>query len=305
MPNAIQHHYVSKFLLDSFCEDNSSKLFVYDLEKNGIRQQIPKEVASECNFYSLRVNGQLDIGLEDFFSTIETKAAPIIEKFKQDLPLSDLERNNLANFISLMRIRTPAFLNNAAKLRVAFEESKQFDETQSLEFTLTRWKEVRRDNILRDSFLWWYWAFLEHNILNMKWGFIKAPLGKRFITSDNPLCSIIKESEFTKNGISIIHEFQDSSLLLYLPLSKEHAWLGYYPINENIVDVIKNDPKRIEMFERNTVIWADKYLYASTEDLNILNHGMQYKDVKPFDINIEVFRAHHSFRPANIKVKRV
>jgi hypothetical protein len=139
----------------------------------------------------------------------------------------------------------------------------------------------------------------------MKWGLIKAPLGKRFITSDNPLCSIIKESEFTKNGISIIHEFQDSSLLLYLPLSKEHAWLGYYPINENIVDVIKNDPKRIEMFERNTVIWADKYLYASTEDLNILNHGMQYKDVKPFDINIEVFRAHQSFRPANIKVKRV
>ncbi len=243
--------------------------------------------------------------MEDFFCTVESEAAPIIEKFKQGFPLSDLERINFASFISLMRIRTPAFLSNAAKLRVAFEESIQFDETQCLEFTLKRWKKVRRDNVLRDPFLWWYWVFLENNILNMKWALVRASPGKNFITSDNPLCSIIKESDFTKDGVSIVNESKDPTLLLYLPLSKEHAWLGYSLVNENVVDAIKNDPKRMEMFERNSVIWADKYLYASTNDLSILNHGVQYKDVKPFDITTRSFDTHPDFIPANIKVKRV
>jgi hypothetical protein len=95
MTNPKNHHHNPKFLLEGFCEDNSPKLFVYDLEKEEIRSQIPKEVACEVNFYSRLINGNLDKQLEKEFGDIETKAAPVIEKFKKSLPLIEQEKKTL------------------------------------------------------------------------------------------------------------------------------------------------------------------------------------------------------------------
>ena len=283
IPNPKKHHYVSQFLLKEFLPPNKDQLFVYDNQKGDIRLQKTKEVACESNLYSILTDGKVDRQLEKKFSQIESEAAIIIEKFKQLTPLSAKEKEALARFIALTRIRTPSFLNNLAKLEVNSKEIGLFKETQEIDFTQERTKEISRDIILKHRFFWWYWEFLEKKILSMKWSLFEAPYGRTFIISDNPLCSILKKSESNQEGLSIIHEFNDPSLRLYLPLSKNYAWLGHMEFDKE--NCYQADDAWMNMFERNCVIWAKRYVYASTKDTAILEHAIEYKDVHPFGIN--------------------
>ena len=73
MPDPKNHHYNPKFLLEEFCEDKSPKLFVYDLEKEEIRNQIPQDVVFLGNFYNLLINGKLDKQLEKELRTLKAK----------------------------------------------------------------------------------------------------------------------------------------------------------------------------------------------------------------------------------------
>lgn len=296
-----KHHYVPQFLLKEFLPSNRDQLFVYDVQKEEIRSQKPEEVAFESNLYNVLTNGKVDRQLEKKFSQIESKAANIIEKFKQRVPLKDQEKEALASFIALTRIRTPSFLNNLAKLEVNFREIALFKETQEIDFTQERTWKISRDTILKQPFFWWYWEFLEKKILNLKWTLFEAPYGRAFIISDNPLCSILKKSESNQNGFPIIREFDDPSLRLYLPLSKNYAWLGHMEFDkENYYDA---DDAWMDMFERNCVLWANRYVYASTNDTAILEHAIERKDVHPFGINPPDEPS--GFVRSDVKVKRV
>ena len=300
MPEPKKHHYVPQFLLKEFLPYNVDQLWVYDIQKEEIRLQKPAEVACETNFYSILTDGTLDRQLEKKFSQIESKAKSIIEKFKQQAPLSTEEKQNFACFIALTRVRTPSFINNLGKLEVAFQEIGLFQKNQEIDFTQERAREISRDTILKHPFFWWHWQFLEENILRMKWSLFEAPYGREFLISDNPLCSILKPPPLNENGISTIHEFQDPSLRLYLPLSKNYAWVGHMEFDKE--DYYVADNAWMDMFERNCVIFADKYVYASTNDSAILEHAVKYKDVQPFDINPP--NKPNGFVPANAKVNR-
>lgn len=301
IPNPKKHHYVPQFLLKEFLPPNRDQLFVYDNQTEGIRQQKAKEVACESNLYSILVDGKSNKQLENKFSHIENSAAVIIEKFKQIAPLSENEKETLARFLALSRVRTPTFLNNLGKLEVNFREIGLFNETQEIDFTQERTREISRDVILRHPFFWWYWEFLEKKILSMKWSLFEAPYGRAFITSDNPLCSILKLSESNQNGVSIMHEFDDPSLRLFLPLSKSHAWLGHMEFDKD--NYYQADDGWMNVFERNCVIWANRYVYASTEDTAILERVVEFKDIHPFGINPP--EQPSGFVHSEVKVKRV
>lgn len=301
MTNQKKQHYVPQFLLKEFLPPNEDQLFVYDTQKEKIRTQKIKEVACESNFYSILTDGKSDKQLEKKLSQIEGKAAGVIEKFKQLTPLNMEEKEDFARFIALSRVRTPTFLNNLAKLEVNFTEADIYKKTDEIDFTHERTKEISRDILLKHPFFWWYWKFLEKKLLSMKWSLFEAPYGRAFVTSDNPLCSIIKPSQLNQGDVSIVHEFDDPGLRLFLPLSKNYAWLGHMDFDKD--DYYQADDTWMNMFERNCVIWANRYVYASTEDTAILDHAIQYKDVHPFCINL--LNQPPGFTHTEIKVKRV
>lgn len=300
MSNPKKHHYVPQFLLKEFLPSGKDQLFVYDTKEKAIRSQKPREVACESSLYNIIANGKIDKQLEEKFGQIESNSVEVIEKFKQRIQLSTQERETLARFIALTRIRTPAFLNALAKIEVNFRELGRFKENQEIDFTNESTKEISRDAVLKHPFFWWYWEFLEKKILTMKWSLFESPYGRAFFTSDNPLCSILKDSELTQNGISIVHEFDDASLRLFLPLSKNYAWLGhmedgrenYYMANE-----------WMSMFERNTILWANRYLYASTKDEAILDHALEYQNVYPYDFSPSI--KPHGYIEQEVQIKRV
>lgn len=294
-----KHHYNPILLLKEFCADNSRKLFIYDLDKGEIRESVPEKIACETNFYSLFNNGEIDTRLELLFSKIESEALPAIENFKNSVPLSTKEKEDFAKFIALMGIRTPTFINNMALHKTTREDFASFEKEQSPEFTQPRIKEIARDIVLQESFIWEYWHHLENKILDMKWSLFKAAPGKRFITSDNPLCYILEPSDHNRDGIDIFLALQDPSLLLYLPLSKGYCWLGHWSNNNDVQ--YEADNEWMKMFERNCVLWADKCLYASTNDKNILKHAMEYRQ-KPFGVTTP--QSQSGFIIPEIDVKR-
>lgn len=283
--NPKNHHYHPKLLLKDFCPDNSTQLFVYDLNKREIRNQNFESVGCEKNFYSILNNGELDKRLELAISGVETKAASALRKFKdlKSNSLSDKERENIAVFIALMGIRTPFFLNMTAKLKICSEEIDRYQEEKNPELTLPRSIEIGRDSLLAEPFLPRTHLWLAQNILKMNWSLVKAHPRKKFITSDNPLCSILKHSPCNQNGFNWFDQFQDSTLRLYLPLSKEYAWLGHF--ESSLKNLIEADEDWMEMFERNCVIWADKYIFTSIKEESIFDHALQYYGIKPFDID--------------------
>ena len=282
-PDPKNHHYNPKFLLEGFCAENSPRLFVYDLEKEEIRNQIPQDVACEGNFYSLLINGKLDKQLEKEFGDIESKAAPVIENFKKSLPLTEPEKKDLAKFIALARIRTPCFLDNLGALKISFEEAQKFGEKPNIEFTQLRRREIKRDIVLQEPFIRWYFTYLENKILNLKWALFKAPQRKIFITSDNPLCSMIDPSSHNGDGIGLVNEFENPGTRISLPLSKEFCWVGYLtPEKEGLYAA---NAEWVKSLNRNRAIWAYKYIYASSCDKSILNLGKKY-GYNPFDLNL-------------------
>jgi len=73
------HHYLPQFYLRRFCRDDY--LWVYDRYKNEFRNQTPKNIAVEKDYYIVVDEvGKKKAEIETFFSVIEGKTNPVIEK---------------------------------------------------------------------------------------------------------------------------------------------------------------------------------------------------------------------------------
>lgn len=67
-------------------------------------------------------------------------------------------------------------------LKIFFEEAQKFEEKPNIEFIQPRTIEIKRDILLQDPFIRWYFIYLENKILTLKWALFKAPQERIFIT---------------------------------------------------------------------------------------------------------------------------
>lgn len=103
-----RHHFLPEFYLNGFTRDGL--LWVFDRERNEYRRQAPKNTAVIGHFYAFQnVNGETDYSLETFFSQIEGKAKPVIEKLEAGEVLDAQERLDLAMFLAILFNRVPKF----------------------------------------------------------------------------------------------------------------------------------------------------------------------------------------------------
>lgn len=142
-----RHHFLPEFYLNGFTRDGM--LCVFDREKAAYRPQPPKNTAVIGHFYAFQnIDGEMDYGLETFFSQIEGKAKVVIEKLEDGELISPEERLDLSMFIALLFNRVPKFEREIEQIADAAGKAmmkEMFPTMESVEEHLRREAEADGD----------------------------------------------------------------------------------------------------------------------------------------------------------------
>jgi len=212
----MKDHWIPKFYLKGFLDNNSEKLYVFNKKSNTGYFKSPKSICRSENYYHFSnvVSGNERI-IDDFFTRIvENNAAPIIKKISSDSKYKPTieDKRKLALFISFLRIRVPKFgktakefiekpiqdyLKKLSELKGAENFIKTYEEETGLksdmkpEDFLEFIKSYSRDYEVPKNIYFLYRMFSigikqVDLILDMDWSFVYASPKRAFITCDNP-----------------------------------------------------------------------------------------------------------------------
>jgi hypothetical protein len=216
-----RHHYLPIKYQSGFCRD--SLLWLFDRKTTTIRNAHPKNTCLESHYYSLQdKDGNRNTELETVFSKVEGATWPLIEKLEKNEQLSLIERTHLAEFVTLMRFRTPEFeraynelTEGTMRLRTqhAFSsvedtekilnlEPKEsrvtahelYDFVQNDEYKITAHRNASLTSLLHLV------SELTPEIMTLWWKVIHADAATSFITTDAPFI-LLPPKDFKAYGI--------------------------------------------------------------------------------------------------------
>ena len=104
------HHWVPKLIIRKFV-DTDGRVFRLNIQTDEVTKPPPKYAASKVGFNDFVVNGQT-VSYEDRLEKIETAAAPTLKaiiKSRSVAGLTEIQRQNVANFVAAQSFRTEAF----------------------------------------------------------------------------------------------------------------------------------------------------------------------------------------------------
>jgi Protein of unknown function (DUF4238) len=109
--SAVRHHTVARFLLERFAVDRGRGPRVCQLDKRtGRPRQVgPRDATIEKHFYSIDIDGRRDPVVEETLGKIENVAAPLIGQLAAGEFPERERRAELALFIAMSWLRTPAW----------------------------------------------------------------------------------------------------------------------------------------------------------------------------------------------------
>jgi len=123
--NKKRHHYVPKAYLKSFC-DERGRVGVY--RKDDPRNpnwQSPDNVGFRRYYYSQTIDGRRDNGLEELFSRYESGWPSLVDRLRRGDDVNDDDSLALLyNFMTLQRVRVPAFRDIVENVQADFIKSK-------------------------------------------------------------------------------------------------------------------------------------------------------------------------------------
>lgn len=211
MSNPKRHHYLPEFYLKKFAYGN--KFWVYDREKDEYRLQTPKNTAVQGYYYSyIDEAGNRNTEIEEILSYIEGETKPIIENVHNNKAINRDEKNILAIFVSLLKLRVPEFEKtyNEATEKTIKKIMKFYFLNEDMAKELIKKTEEKRniklevdpkdliDIVQNEKYNLQFdrihslQALLQNSqkfssyFLEMDWMILKASKGFQFITSDDP-----------------------------------------------------------------------------------------------------------------------
>jgi hypothetical protein len=103
-----RHHYLSEFYLRGFSQEN--RIWVFDRETGKTRHDSPHNTAVISQYYSIKEqDGSHNTEVESILSIIESLAVNVIQKLNNHKEITESEKQKLALFIGLQRVRVPQF----------------------------------------------------------------------------------------------------------------------------------------------------------------------------------------------------
>ncbi len=293
-----RHHYLSKFYLDGFCDQNNRVWTYRKIDPTNPYPNKPTDTSLISKLYHLSNNQDGINDIEDYFSDeIEAPASNAFKILLENKFPNDSEREKLSLFFGTLMVRTPSYINH-----MNIEQSKQIDiiakfnaqnkkhfydsykinypDTDDQIIENNRQFIINNDysfNLNRDIVLKLMINFgtkLADLLCNMQWALIKTTSDLPFITSDNFINIYhpnYQPSNFYQPGLGI------SNIRVFIPISHESALLL---INNtsfkdgSIFDVInppfssrgnKVDLKKIiQVLNKSTYIKCYEYTFANS-----------------------------------------
>lgn len=282
-----QQHYVSRFYLKGFAEDQ--RLAVYDRTDGAVCSLSPKKAAALEHFYTfIDDSDRQRFELEALFGIVESRAGSVLKSAVSKLPLSGEEREYLALFVAMHAIRTPAALAECRsvhekaerarlKLTVPNEEAayklvKESKPADTSEAELRRLAKKMLEMVSGDHFRinipdemaratsLKTWSTVAETLFERDWTIVHALGGAQYITSDSPV---------------VLTPFSDTKDLP-LGYGSLHAHV-LFPLSRNAALVMNGDGRRTRYINArteqvtrfNTAIAADcyRYVFGSRADL--------------------------------------
>jgi hypothetical protein len=214
-------HYIPRFLLKHFCA-NGKTISVTDLKiKNTYKTNI-NNVAQENRFYNLKTM-QGEVSLEEMFSGLESKVAPIVDKIVTTESIGWLKDENfdlLEDFVLCQFYRTRKSVNNTAKILKSenvpifdrynangekvgtlYSGDLDIDDNMSKTLTYNILNHMEHNDVVRDA------------MSSMEWLLLKTPENKKFIMSDSPVVLISSTGPTDYKGETAGFELPDAQIL--------------------------------------------------------------------------------------------
>lgn len=285
------HHYVPKFLLEYFAENNL--FWVYDRKNNEYRQQTPKSTTGEKGFYTFNTKeGEKLDDLEKMFAKIEGKASLVVKTLVEGkTKVSFEEKVDMAIFIASLYLRIPDSIKSSqksiglmTKKIMSFANSnKQYFDKMVTEIESKEGKgfmgdkeKVRKMLIDEDYDLevpkeWALKTMAEslndlfRYMVQMKWMILIAPPKKSFLISDKPAYTFkTKQSNnFYGQGIGLLAQDCETCVVLTpklaIFLSQDHS--------PHTVDIFQPPPDVVDTINSRTTVCCHQYLVSQSYEL--------------------------------------
>lgn len=290
-----KHHYLPQFYLEGFkiLPQKGKKPHIWQIEKNGSQRHYnPAITDTGCirDYHSLDHDQEPDHKtIESLLSTIESKQAELVQSivYSKDIKYSQIRE--LAELISLMRYRIPAFASyietshrkivldtfkimyrsgkfgTPPKVLRQMFESKGIDE--ALNIKISNWKIIEK--IIEVSFSPESISLLSQ--LNYQIYYASEP--DSFVTSDNPVALFHPNYDDLKpygvglaiKGVELTFPLSFDTLVV----AGRHLEPGSY--------LAKRD--QVNEFNRRTIIMGENYIFSNKNSTELKIYIRELKDL--------------------------
>ena len=225
-----RHHYVPQKYL-SYFSDSANLIHVYDRASNEYRIQQPINTAVKSHYYRVYLkNGEPTDKVEKFIGEIESNAWPVIEKISKNQTISHLEKQKLALYVEIQKLRVPEYEMETNELKeklIAKTNKLQYQSVDDAQAIINEYESEIPDGetITADELFEFVHSDRckikiprEHSILDMmnrctdfaeyfmqmNWTFTTCGSSTQFITSDNPSTLTAPDNQSPFRGYGLL-----------------------------------------------------------------------------------------------------
>lgn len=217
-----RHHYVPQLILRRFAEKHKKgeyQIKIFDKQTNKEYLSNVRDAMVITDFHTLVVEGEL-IELENYVTSIEDRAAPIIAKILDNESINNISKEdhlNLSRFIALQFCRTvhhrTLFEEASKELSIVLAEKTGFEDFKELIVSSDDAKLMSFKSMTSE--LPGYTSIMASKDMIL----LKSPPGSEFIIGDNPasLWNDRPSNFFSNIGLSCV------GIQIFLPLSSQYT----------------------------------------------------------------------------------
>jgi transcription-repair coupling factor (superfamily II helicase) len=240
-----RHHYVPQRYLSGFC-DVPLQIHVYDRVRNEYRQQPVINTAVKKHYYRVKLkSGEFSDNIETLLSEFEGPTWPVIDKISDGKDISDIDKQKLAMYVALQKLRVPEYelaTNELREKMVKMINKLEFSSVAYAQEQIDKYKhEIPDNNEIKAEYLYNFIHNEEYNVevprehtidemlkrctdfaqyfLQMNWTFAVCSRETQFITSDNPFTLIAPDKQSPYRGCGIL----TPGAMKVMPLTKSVA----------------------------------------------------------------------------------